>query len=147
MTTLHVNSEVSLQSAIGTLREEWRRHRYLKVSVRAGSDRSLEANALSHAWYEQVARELREDDALSVKAFCKLHFGVGILRAEDEEFREAYDAGIRGLSYEQKLQVMRILPVTSLMTKGQLSQYLEAMHDHYRTRGVALEFPGDGSDA
>lgn len=141
MTVLHVNSEVSLQTAIGELRELWRAHKRLKVTVRTGEDRSLDQNALSHAFYEQVARELREDTAKGVKSFCKLHFGVPIMRAEDEDFRTAYDSAIKGLTYEQKLAVMGILPVTSLMTRGQLSQYLEAVQRHYEGRGVRLEFP------
>lgn len=141
MTSLVINSEVSLQTAIGELRELWREHRYLRVSVRKGKDRSLDQNAISHTWYEQIARELREETALDVKSYCKLHFGVPILRAEDEDFRSTYDGAIKGLTYEQKLQVMRLLPVTSLMTKSQLSQYLEAMQAHYAGRGVRLEFP------
>jgi hypothetical protein len=141
VTTYTVNSEVALQNCFGDIREQWRRDRYLKVTVKAGKDRSSPQNAISHAWYEQVARELREDDALGVKCFAKLHFGVPILRAEDEEFRAAYDAAIKGLTYEQKVKVMSILPVTSLMTRAQLSRYLEDMQAHYATRGVRLEFP------
>jgi hypothetical protein len=68
---------------------------------------------------------------------------VPLLRAEDDQFREAYDAAIKGLSYEQKLKVMRILPVTSLMTKPQLSKYLEAMQEDFLRRSVRLEFPAD----
>jgi hypothetical protein len=141
MTALVINSDNSLQSVIGELREMYRQHRYVKVSAKAGKARSLDQNAISHAWYEQLARELREDDALGWKCYCKLHHGVPILRAEDEEFREAYDATIKGMTYEQKLKVMRMLPVTSLMTKPQLSKYLEAMQADFHRRGVRLEFP------
>lgn len=105
--------------------------------------RSLDQNAISHAWYEQLARELREDDAIGHKCYCKLHHGVPILRAEDGEFREAYDATIKGMNYEQKLKAMRILPVTSLMTKPQLSKYLEAIQSDFDRRGVRLEFPDE----
>jgi hypothetical protein len=137
-----INSELSLQSFIGDLRSQWREHKYLRVTVRAGTDRSLEQNAISHAWYEQIARELREDDAAGVKRFCKLHYGVPILRAEDEDFRSLYDTAIKPhLSYEQKLRAMDYLPVTSLMTVRQLSVYLEAMQEGYRGR-VELCFPG-----
>ena len=64
-----------------------------------------------------------------------------ILRAEDSEFRETYDSAIKGLTYEQKLRVMRILPVTSLMTKPQLSKYLEEVQKDFDKRNVRLEFP------
>ncbi len=104
-------------------------------------DRWLDYNALSHVWYEQVANELREDDELGVKSFCKLHFGVPILRAEDADFREFYDAAMKhALSYEQKIKAMNFVPVTSLMTQAQFDKYAHAMQDHYRGK-VALEFP------
>ena len=144
---LTVNSETTLQAAIGELREQFRVRKYLTVSVNAGKGRSLDQNAISHAWYAQVARELREDDERGVKRFCKLHFGVPILRAEDEEFRLAYDAAIRGrLSYEEKLQAMDILPVTSRMTTVQLSRYMEDVQGHFLGRGVRLEFPEPASE-
>lgn len=136
-----INSDMSLQLFIGEMREMYMQHRYIKVNAKTGKARSLDQNAISHAWYEQIARELREDDVTGWKSYCKLHHGVPILRAEDEEFREAYDSTIKGMTYEQKLKVMRMLPVTSLMTKAQLSKYLEAMQDDFHTRGVRLEFP------
>jgi hypothetical protein len=142
MNPVVVNSEISLQSIIGELRSMWHEHRYLRVTVKTGKDRSLDQNSISHAWYEQVARELREYDALGVKRYCKLHFGVPILRAEDAEFREFYDTAIkRHLSYEQKLKAMDMVPVTSLMSVKQLSAYLIEMQEHYKTRDVKLVFP------
>ena len=135
------NSEDSLQRAIGALREEWRRHKWLRISWKSGKKRSLDQNAISHAWYGQIARELREETELGVKCFCKLHFGVPILRAADAEFRALYDKAIKWLPYEEKEAAMKYLPVTSLMTKAQLSEYLEAMQAHYLGRGVVLEFP------
>lgn len=105
--------------------------------------RTHDQNAISHAWYVQLASEMPDHDALGWKCHCKLHYGVPILRAEDDTFREAYDAAIKGLTYEQKLKVMRILPVTSLMSTKQLSKYLEAMKEEFAEHGVRLEFPDD----
>lgn len=142
MSTLTINSDNSLQDALGVVRELYVKNRYLKLNVQIGKKRSLDQNAISHVWYEQLARELREDDALGWKCYCKLNFGVPLLRAEDDEFREFYDATIkRTFSYEQKLAAMKYLPVTSLMTKPQLSAYLEAVQEHFLARGVRLEFP------
>jgi hypothetical protein len=126
MSAFTINSEVSLQTFIGDIREQW----------------SLDQNAISHAWYEQLARELREYDALGWKCECKLLHGVPILRAEDPEFRRFYDGAIKAtLMYPEKLAAMKFVPVTSLMTKQQLSKYLEAMREHFLRRGVRLEFP------
>lgn len=141
MSAMVINSDSSLQSAIGLLREQYQRYKFLRVSTKTGKDRSLPQNALTHAWYSQIARELREDDELGWKCYCKLHHGVPILRTEDAEFRETYDSAIKGLGYEQKLKIMRILPVTSLMTKEQLSKYAESVQADFAQRGVLLEFP------
>jgi hypothetical protein len=123
------------------MRELYVRHRYLKINIKTGKARSLDQNAISHVWYEQLGRELREDNTLGWKCFCKLTIGVPILRAEDAEFREAYDQVIKPLSYEKKIIAMRHWPVTSLMNKEQLSQYLELMQEEFLKRGVKLDFP------
>jgi hypothetical protein len=136
-----INSNASLQSFIGEIREMYRVHRYVKATAKTGKARSLDQNAISHAWYEQLSREMREDDAIGWKCYCKLHHGVPILRTEDEEFREAYDSTIKGMSYEQKLKVMRLLPVTSLMNKEQLSKYLVEIQADFSCKNVRLEFP------
>lgn len=136
-----LNSEVSLQSFIGSLRELWHSRRYLEISVKEGKGRSVEQNAVLHGWFGQVARELRQDDARGVKRFAKLHFCVPILRAEDDEFREAYDRAIKPLAYESKLVAMDILPVTSRMTTIQLDRCMTDIQDHYAKHGVALVYP------
>lgn len=142
MTTLIANSAESLQSVFGAMREQWDKYKYLRVSIKTGKDRTLDFNAISHVWYEQIAREMREDDALGWKCFCKLNFAVPIMRAEDSEFREFYDNAIKtSLSYEKKLLAMKYLPVSSLMTNPQFKSYCTAMQDHFLKHGVMLEFP------
>lgn len=137
---LTINSDTSLQQAIGDLREAFKAHKFLRLSVKTGKARSLDQNGISHVWYEQISRELREETPLGVKCFCKLHYGVPILRAENEDFRTQYDTVLKPLSYDKKLLAMNFLPVTSLMTKPQISQYLSAMQEAYADR-VRLEFP------
>jgi hypothetical protein len=116
---------------------EWR----IRIDNKA---RSNDQNAISHSWYEQLAQEGQEYNALGYKNFCKLHFGVPILRAEDEDFRHFYDGAIKsGFTYEQKLEAMNYMPVTSLMNTKQMSQYLEAVQGHFAKQGIMLEFPLD----
>lgn len=142
MTTLTLNSEPSLQSCLGEIRTLWQQHKWLKVTVQTSKPRSLNQNALSFEWYAQLARELPDHDADGWRCFCKLHFAVPILRAEDATFREFYDTALKStLTYEQKIAAMRFVPVTSLMTKAQLSRYLESVQAEFIGRGVVLEFP------
>lgn len=142
MSEFILNSETSLQSFIGELRELWHKHKFVKVKTTTGRKRSLDQNAISHVWYAQMAREDRQHDELGHKAYCKLHHGVPILRAEDSEFRAFYDLALIGLTYEQKIEAMKsCVPVTSRMNKEQLSKYLEAVQADYQSRGIWLEFP------
>lgn len=137
---IFVNSKEKLSSTIGDIRQLWDEHKYLRISIAVGKDRSLQQNSILHAWITQIANELREQTAAQIKAECKLVYGVPILRAEDEEFREFYDRAIKWMTYEQKLDAMAFVPVTSIMTVKQLSQFLAGMQEGYRGR-VALEFP------
>lgn len=110
--------------------------------------RSLNQNSIAHVWYEQVSKELSEDTATGVKRFCKLHYGVPILRADDEEFRGLYDRLIKlNLSYEEKLLAMDLLPVTSRFKVKQYSRYLGQVQDHYAGLSVLLEFPDEYQEA
>jgi hypothetical protein len=145
MTELTATTEIGVQSICGEIREAFRVNRFVRVTIKTGKKRSLSQNDISHAWYEQMARELREDDANGWKCYCKLHHAVPILRAEDAEFRATYDSVIRPLDYERKLAVMKILPVTSLMTKAQLSKYLEEVQADFQARGVWLQFPQESA--
>lgn len=137
-----INSAESLQTFIGTLRDLWTEHKFLRLSIKTGKDRSIDQNAITHVWYSQIARELREDSELGWKCYCKLHHGVPIMRL-DPEFKASYDAVIKPLPYELKLIAMKNWPVSSIMTKSQLSQYAEAMQVDFRARGVDLQFPAE----
>lgn len=139
---MQARTETALSNILGEVRQAYKANGFVEVDIRTGKRRSDDQNAISHAWYEQIARELREHSAAEVKRECKLIFGVPILRAEEPDFRDQYDALIKGrFSYEEKLALMDWLPVTSIMTTDQLSQYLEAMQAAYARRGVSLEFP------
>lgn len=99
--------------------------------------RGLSANAISHVWYGEIAKQAG-DSAANVRCSCKLRLGVPILRAEDPMFRSFYDAVIKHLTYEQKLKVMVYVPVTSIMNKGQMSKYLDAMKIDAYENGFTL---------
>lgn len=118
----------------------WEKDKYLRVSWKIGKDRSMDQQAIAEIWYRQISHELAEDTPEGVKAECKLRFGVPILRADDEDFRSVWDERIKGMfSYEQKLSLMRYMPVTSLMTVEQMAAYLDTLQKEYARRGVILE--------
>ena len=106
--------------------------------------RSLSQNAISHAIYTQIAGQLEDQSVQEVRAECKLHFGVPILRGNNEKFRAMYDKAIREtLTYEEKLAAMEFLPVTSLMDKAQFSEYLDTVIRAYSQQGISITMPGE----
>lgn len=136
-----VNSEPMLSKVLGDLRQAWAANKWLRVRYTNSQPRSLDYNAQVHVWFQQIADELREDTVLSVKAECKLHFGVPILRAEDQDFRAFYDRALKhSFTHKEKLDLMKFVPVTSLMTQDQMKQFATAMQEHYAKRGVVLSY-------
>ncbi len=122
------------------------RRERISVTVSTEKSRSDDQNRISHAWYAKVSHETGEDTPEGIKRFCKAYFGVPILRADSEKFRDVYDRVIKPLPYDQKLAAMDLISVTSIMTTKQLTQYLETMQKHYANRDtdpVLLDFPGD----
>lgn len=135
------NSEPALHKMLGDLREQFRQHKYLRVTARTGRNRTLPQNAIMHAWYTQMAVEDRQHSLQEHIRYCKYTHGIPILCAADPEYRALCRTCLGPLNYEARLIAMDHWPVTRLMTKTQESTYLEAMQSDYARRGVILEFP------
>lgn len=101
--------------------------------------RTLPQNDLIRVLYRQVADAKEDESLVDIERFCKLHFGVPILRAADEKFRAVYDRAIKPLEYEFKLQAMDLLPVTSRMTTEQASEYIDTVIAEYQKAGIMID--------
>jgi hypothetical protein len=109
-----------------------------------GEKRSLPQNDLIYELYTIIAGQIEDQSIQDIRRECKLTIGVPILRGGNENFRELYDTAIRStLTYEQKLQAMDILPVTSLMTKEQGAEYIDSVIRTYSQRGIVIQMPGE----
>jgi len=116
------------------------------MRVTKDSKRSIEQNRLQFLWVKEASEQLQDHTPEQYRAYCKLHYGVPILRNDDDQFRTLYDEMIRPLSYENKLKLMSPpidLPITSQMTVKQLTQYLNEVHAHFSSLGVVLTDPED----
>jgi len=115
----------------------------ITISWIAGASRSNAQNRLSHRWYSDVARQLGDRSTGNVRAECKLRFGVPILRRDNAEFRAAYDAALKPLPYETKMQFIEAteFAVTSIMTTKQMSEYMDAAERHWLGLGLYLTNP------
>lgn len=114
------------------------------ASITRGGKRSLEQNRLQRLWLNEISEQMGDRTPEEIRGYCKLHFGVPILRDQDEVFREKYDKAVKPLPYEQKLAIMTEpldLPVTRLMTTKQHASYLDAIHKHFSEQGIVLTDP------
>lgn len=118
----------------------------MTIGIEAIGKRSARQNRLNRQWMLDIAGQLEGWSAEYTRGYCKLHFGIPILRADDEEFCREYDALVRPLPYEHKLKLMMVpfdFGVTRRMTTKQQTAYLDAVHRHFSEQGVALTDPGD----
>ena len=99
--------------------------------------RSLPQNNLWGAWYGMIGKEVGQSPE-EVKRECKLLWGVPILCAEDEAFRRVWLAKFENDTYEQRLFMMRYLPVTSLLSKSQGMIYTETLQREYAQQSIDL---------
>jgi hypothetical protein len=114
------------------------------VDVVKGKRRSVEQNRLQRLLVNEIAEQLGDQTAEEVRGYCKLRFGVPILRAESTAFAERYDAIVKPLPYESKLAFMMEpldLPVTRLMTTEQKTRYIDAIYQHFLEQGLVLTAP------
>jgi hypothetical protein len=106
-------------------------------------DRSANQNRLQYKWFLE-AQQQGDMKSSEVRAYCKLHLGVPILRRDSSEYREKYDRLIKPMNYEQKLELMVEpfeFPVTSAMSVKQHAEYLDAVCVHLTGKGIKLTDP------
>lgn len=139
-----VNSEHSKLCMHKWVDDLYEEHKYVTFDYpKIGAARSLSANSLSHIWYN-IADKMLSDQVGDNRRYCKLHFGVPILRGECEKFRSAYDKAIKPFDYSIKLQLMDFWPVTSIMSREQMGRYLTAVQIHYASNhALVLESRGE----
>lgn len=116
------------------------------ATVTAGKHRSTAQNRTQRKWVQEIADQLGDQTRESVRAFIKLHFGVPILREENEAFRLRYDEVVKPLNYEQKITLMMEpldMPITRLFTTKQHARFLDEVHRYFSERGIVLTDPED----
>ena len=110
-------------------------------------NRSEMQNRTVFMWYREIAKAKGDETPTDVRAYCKLHYGVPILREDNDDFREDYDQIVRPLSYENKLKIMvepLDLPVTRIMSVDQMQRYMEEVEKYGYSFGVELTIPNEG---
>lgn len=113
------------------------------VSWSQGASRREAQNRLAQRWFTDIARQLGDTTHEDVRADCKVTFGVPIISAENDAFRQSWRETFAPLGYEAVRRAVRDLdvPVTRLMTVVQMTAFMDAMSAHWTDLGVYLTDP------
>ena len=144
---ISINSAARLSEAITKLTAAFREHKFVVVSYRPGKDRTLDQNALWFAMYQRIAEMTQIGDVEDARRYCKLHYGVPIMRKADQDFRHAWDVSFLMLTYETKLELMGPcalfgpdgFPVTRLFNRAQGIVYTDKIVAEWSERGVVFD--------
>lgn len=144
---ISVNCPAKLSEAINRLTTAYREHKFVVVSFRPGKDRTLDQNALWFALYQRIAQMTQIGDVEDARRYCKLHFGVPIMRKADEDFRNAWNVSFLLLTYETKLELMGPcalfgpdgFPVTRLFDRAQGIAYTDKIVAEFSAKGVVFD--------
>ncbi|MDH2013464.1 hypothetical protein N5J66_05705 [Pseudomonas juntendi] len=143
---ISVNSQAKLSEAVTMLTRMYRDKKFVLVSMRPGKDRTLDQNALWFAMYDRIAKSTEMGGIEDVRRYCKLHFGVPIMRASCDEFRTGWAESFIHLPYEVKLRLMGPcamfgpdgFPVTRLFDRTQGCQYTDRIVNEFAPQGVVF---------
>jgi hypothetical protein len=106
-----------------------------------GADRSLDQNALQFLWANEAAQQRGDRTFIEVRREWKLRHGVPILRRDEPDFRAKYDKHVRPLPYEEKVEFMDMIDVTSIMGVRQMTEYLDMVQRECAQQGIRLTDP------
>lgn len=140
MTTWAIRNEHHRQQVIRVLQS---RAMPCTVEITKGAPRSIEQNRLQRLWMNEAA-EQGDMTAEEYRGYCKLHFGVEIMKAQSALYAEAYDRIVKPLTYEQKLELMMEpldFPVTRGMSSASKRQYLDRVYLHFTGMGFRMTDP------
>lgn len=130
-----VNSLQALDECVLELNSAFDEHKWAYVKIQTGS-RTLKQNAWINKAYAMLADKRNKGDMTIVeyRRYCKFALGLPILFKDDPENAQIWRKMFSGLSYEDKLKSMDMMPVTSLFSPEQGAEYIEAIIIEYQGR-------------
>jgi hypothetical protein len=108
-----------------------------------GRSRSPEQNRLQWLWAGQIAAHYGDRTAREVQSELKLVFGIPILMAENEAFAKAWAPVKARLTWEEQLDHIQHVDVSSILTSKQMTAYLDEINRFYTEDGVDLVQPDE----
>jgi len=131
-----VNSDQSLEAFIADATERYEKDKYAIYTWVSGVKRTVPQNTMNFWLYKAIAEQKYGKDESFARAECKLTIGIPILRRDSEEFRAVYNKVILPHDYETKIEMVKLIQVSSLMNREQGIEYISLIFDAYASRGV-----------
>jgi|TARA_R110000824_G_scaffold126951_4_gene286746 hypothetical protein len=140
-----INSDTSELAFIQWVKELRIKHKYITFDYpKIGAERSLSSNALSHVWYAFADKMLDSHESGDARRYCKLHFGVPMLRGESSQYLQDYNKYLMNFDYEDKIRIMDYWPVTKRMSREQMNRYLTSVQYYFASEHhLVLESRGE----
>lgn len=125
-----INSEQSLSDHIIQVKADFKKHKWLQIKVSKGS-RTLKQNAWIYKAYEMLSKQ-GDMTYIEYIRYCKYTFGLKILFAKYPDMRERFVKIKRMLGYEEMLEMMDRVNVTSDFDVEEGSQYINEIINHFQ---------------
>jgi hypothetical protein len=113
----------------------------LTVEWTQGADRSAQQNNLMWLWASEVEQQAQQETSDEVQRRWKLDHGIPILCESSEQYRSFCTLTLKRLSYPQRKEAMRFVPVTSEMNVKQMVRFLDTVERECLENGIALTAP------
>jgi hypothetical protein len=131
-----INSDKSLSEFLIFIAKLYLQFRYLRISIIAGLDRSIDQNSMFFELYTHIADWMHGGNVEAARAECKLNYGLPILRRDDEALSELCSRSIDLFNHEDQLKFISTMSVTSEMSKEQGREYITTVMDIYSEQGL-----------
>lgn len=127
-----VNSKESADDCYTTILELFKKHHYLRVKIERES-RTLKQNAWTHQAYKMLAAQ-GDMTQSEYRNYCKYHFGLSIMVADDPEIGEWLKPMLNAVPYESRLKAMSKIDVTSTFDVEQMVDYINEIIIHFQDK-------------
>ncbi len=111
--------------------------------VSKSKDRTAEQNRMLWMWNTEVSMFLGDMTREEVHWYCKLYFGIPILRRDNVAFEDVWQRCFHQLPVETQQEAMSFVDVTSRFNVKQASEYMDAVLRHWSQQGCVLTVPED----
>lgn len=110
------------------------------VSCIKGARRSNQQSRTAEVWYSQIGAETGQAP-IEAKAQCKLDFGLPIMERDRPDWVAKWSPLYKPLPYAMRLRLFEAIPLTSLFTTRQMSEFMDEVQRRYRSMGINLIDP------